>query len=235
MTPEEVIQRDAVAAKGILQLEDRDAFDKWLPKNAVILEIGVQKGIHAESIMRHATPSHLYLIDRWGDLINRATTKNLHAKAKKFQEQFAETKRRMNHFLHCDYTIIDNDVVEAIRFLDDRSLDVAYIDGGHRTFECWRDIGLVLPKLKEGAILAGHDFAVARNSWGLGPVKAVIDFLQNGMTVGGFHYTGRMVVMSNHMYADWAIQLDIPMPAYAPTTTTMGDTVGADGLPEPLE
>lgn len=46
----------------------------------------------------------------------------------------------------------------ALRWIPDRSIEMAFIDGDHSYEAVARDIKNCLPKIKAGGVLAGHDF-----------------------------------------------------------------------------
>lgn len=47
---------------------------------------------------------------------------------------------------------------EFISNFEDKSLDFVYIDGDHSYESCKKDLELWLPKVKDGGIIAGHDY-----------------------------------------------------------------------------
>jgi hypothetical protein len=49
--------------------------------------------------------------------------------------------------------------VEAAKLFPDKSLDLVYIDGDHRTESVIADITSWLPKIRKGGIISGHDYS----------------------------------------------------------------------------
>jgi hypothetical protein len=66
---------------------------------------------------------------------------------------------------------------DQLALLEDGSLDWVYLDAGHDFDSVTRDLAAVLPKLRAGGIIAGHDF-VRWGSHGFrgGVVEAVVRF-----------------------------------------------------------
>lgn len=56
------------------------------------------------------------------------------------------------------YTLYDIGSPEISKIYEDKSLDFVFIDGSHNYEDVINDIKAWLPKIKEGGILAGHDY-----------------------------------------------------------------------------
>lgn len=72
--------------------------------------------------------------------------------------------------------------VEAARHMEDRSLDLVYIDGDHSYEAVKSDILCWLPKVKHGGYIAGHDFV---DNGVFGVQQAVREFLGEPLHVDG--------------------------------------------------
>jgi len=68
------------------------------------------------------------------------------------------------------YTLIVNSSIEASKLFEDRSIDFVFIDAGHEYNDIKLDIINWLPKVKQGGVLAGHDYLYGNNN-----VKKVVD------------------------------------------------------------
>jgi predicted O-methyltransferase YrrM len=72
----------------------------------------------------------------------------------KLFEKFLENTERVKHII----TPVRTDSVSASKNYQDNSLDFVFIDGDHSYEACKADILAWLPKMKNGSILAGHDY-----------------------------------------------------------------------------
>ena len=55
-------------------------------------------------------------------------------------------------------TILDGPSNEMISKLPDNSIDICFIDADHRYSSVYSDIKLMIPKMKKGGIMSGHDY-----------------------------------------------------------------------------
>ena len=134
------------------------------PKNAVCAELGVWAGHNALSLLQTTDPAKLYLVDPYaqplrGDAMFDVVTKMFDG------EENVEIVRQWDW--------------QWLESLNDECLDWVYLDSLHTLESTARELESVLPKLKQGGILAGHDFVINRE-WELGVVAPVIELLQSG-------------------------------------------------------
>jgi SAM-dependent methyltransferase len=54
--------------------------------------------------------------------------------------------------------------LDAARKFDDNELDIVFIDASHEYEDVKADIAAWMPKVKQGGIIAGHDYSLDRNS-----------------------------------------------------------------------
>ena len=86
-------------------------------------------------------------------------------------EVFLSNTERVNHII----TPVKMMSTDAAKKYWDNSLDFVFIDGDHTHEACKADILAWLPKMKDGSILAGHDYG-----WCTGVRTAVHDALGEG-------------------------------------------------------
>ena len=117
-------------------------------KDVIGAEIGVEKGINSESILKELNISTLYLVDIWFDYneigANRPQKANFELVSNKFKNNLK-------------VKIIKDFSLKAVKEIPDNSLDFVYIDANHSYKYVYQDISVWFNKVKEGGIIAGHD------------------------------------------------------------------------------
>jgi len=111
-----------------------------MPKNAICAEIGILECDYSESIVRGTGPAQLHLID-----IKPQWTK---VARKRFKSEIAANQ----------VCVHEGDSVAVISSMPDRYFDWVYIDGDHTYAGAKRDLDAVLPKVKEGGLIALNDY-----------------------------------------------------------------------------
>ena len=119
-------------------------------KQIIGAEIGVRKGLNARSILKELNIKKLYLIDVWD---NYNGGDGIWSNMEEIYESI------LNEFGKDERVQIIKDLSEnAVRLIDDKSLDFVYIDGNHSYDYVLQDIELWTPKIKKYGFIAGHDF-----------------------------------------------------------------------------
>jgi len=128
------------------QLAYRADLCRFLLPDSVAVELGVAEGHFSEEILMSKNISHLYSIDMYAGDRNHdiGQYKQAFMRLSKFRGRTTLLKMRFD---------------EALDLFKDESIDLLYVDGyahtgeeGGKTFFDW------YPKVKRGAIIAGHDF-----------------------------------------------------------------------------
>jgi SAM-dependent methyltransferase len=160
-------------------------FDMYLdfPTGAVGLELGVGKGQNACHLLTTTKPKELHLVDTWNTYhigINFIAPENQYWELdeptydehiEKLFEKEISKKEVLTH---------KQDVFEFLAGCDDNSFDWAYVDDKHIYNHVKKELYEVIRVVKPGGIIAGHDFCILRRGWGLGPVAAVLEHVQEG-------------------------------------------------------
>lgn len=141
------------------------------------IEIGVERGLYSESILSNSHILKLYLCDPWKHLDDYNDINNTDDNIQ--EQKLAETIARLNRF---------KDRLEILRMLSqdatklfyDESLDFVYIDGNHKYEYVLEDIESWYPKVRNGGIIAGHDFLNGDipNAGKFGVRQAVTEFFK---------------------------------------------------------
>lgn len=119
-------------------------------------EVGVYRGLFAEALLRRCDEiDRYYMLDPWRHLddwnkpANRLDNEfaSIHCEAMQ-RTEFAADRR----------VILQGKTTEVSDQIPDRSLDFAYIDADHTLRGITIDLIRMLPKIKDGGVIAGDDF-----------------------------------------------------------------------------
>lgn len=135
--------------------ENRRTMIDFLPKNAIVAELGTEKGIFAQQIIKRASPIELHLCD-----VNFTSFNDQNIKS-----SFAVTKHEKR-------------TVDFLNSFEDDFFDWIYIDAGHQYNDVVKDINAAKNKVKKGGLLVFNDFAHIHPNLGrLGVMQAVSEFI----------------------------------------------------------
>lgn len=159
-------------------LSDRYSLLDSLPKNSVVVEVGVQKGNFSVQILKKTIPSHLILIDQ--DL-SQISKDNLALLQQRGSVEFVE-----------------DDSSHALSSIEESFCDWIYIDAHHGYEFVSRDIQLANSKIRVGGYLVFNDYThwSATNMTNYGVSRAVNEFLNShlnwqvaylALSGGGYH------------------------------------------------
>ena len=140
---------------------DRHELIKYLPRNAVIAEIGVAAGGFSEKILTVCQPKELHLIDPWQyqeSAEYQTDAENVPpeiavARYQNILRVFDEEIRSQRVFVHKCFSH------EAAGKFPDRHFDWVFIDGMHSYDACLSDLRLYSDKVKADGFITGHDYA----------------------------------------------------------------------------
>ncbi|GAI04063.1 unnamed protein product [marine sediment metagenome] len=141
------------------------------------VEIGVQLGKNAESMLQILNIKKLYLIDPYIHY-----KKNIHHIAQNFPSQLTRAIQKLSPFKD-KIVWVKKKSSDALNSIPD-NLDFVYIDGNHTYPYVKADIENYWPKIKKGGVLAGHDYFLntllirGRVVGGLEVKKAVDEFVK---------------------------------------------------------
>lgn len=120
-------------------------------------EIGVEKGIYSEILLKANPDLKLFSIDPWKASAYVAGIQGVDYRQKHFDECYKEAKNRLREYDGC--TIVRKTSLDAAERFKDASLDFVYIDGNHDFVNVTNDINVWQKKVRPGGIVAGHDYA----------------------------------------------------------------------------
>jgi predicted O-methyltransferase YrrM len=119
-----------------------------LPRGGVVAEVGVAFGEFSRQIVDACAPRRLYLVDLWAPSSARYGAPALDAVRARLAPELADGTAEIVRAYSWD----------GIASLPERSLDWVYIDAAHDYDSVRRDLEACLPRMREGAIIAGHDY-----------------------------------------------------------------------------
>ena len=152
--------------KNIRVITNRFCLLTYLPKQAVIAEVGVAQGDFATQILDTCQPEKLFLIDTW------STPRY----SKEMKEEVIQ--RFSNQIQHGQVMIREGDSILSAQGFPDRYFDWIYLDTDHSYQTTKKELEAYRYKMKKGGIIAGHDFI--QGNWlkgrRYGVIEAVTEF-----------------------------------------------------------
>lgn len=155
-----------VHVQNIKVIPTREDLLALLPKNGIVAELGVDSGGFSEKILQINSPQKLCLIDVWQS--KRYPEKLYQEVSSKFGEELKIGKVE----IHRGYS------TDVVHDFPDKYFDWIYIDTVHDYKVTKAELELYKSKMKEGGIIAGHDFIVGEIDvpWKYGVIEAVYEF-----------------------------------------------------------
>ena len=149
-----------------------------VPENGIFVELGAYKGKSTSFIVTEIINKNknikFYTVDTFqGDSGSKDENEINAYKQVDVSKMYEEFIINTNQLKEYYTTIIDYSHIAAKYFLDN-SVDVIFIDAGHSFESVLADLKAWYPKMKNGSIMAGHDY----NSWS-GVKKAVLKFFNS--------------------------------------------------------
>lgn len=145
---------------------DRETMLKFLPKNGIIAELGVDQGDFSNKILSITNPEKLYLIDTWA---SKRYNKN----------KMDHVRRRFQKEINTGRVIIIRSKSEiTLKKFEDGYFNWFYIDTSHSYRHTVKELELCKLKVKDGGIIAGHDYCQGniKEAFAYGVVQAVNEF-----------------------------------------------------------
>jgi hypothetical protein len=132
-------------------------------KELIGVEIGVNYGLNAKTMLKYLSIEKLYLIDPYYNNQDNITGDQRYNKTKEYLAKYKNKIKFIRKKSEQAFTEIPND------------LDFIYIDGAHEYENVKKDIELYYKKVKKGGLIGGHDFWASE----IGVCKAVLEFVKN--------------------------------------------------------
>jgi hypothetical protein len=139
-------------------IDHRDKIPELLNSLGLVgwgVEVGVLNGENADNILNWWDGERLYLVDPFGT-VNHDKYIDRCAEADMVQAARRTMEVSNNHFPRAPILMLTS--MQAVTLFDDGSLDFVYLDAQHHKEAVKEDINYWWPKIKNGGILAGHDY-----------------------------------------------------------------------------
>jgi ubiquinone/menaquinone biosynthesis C-methylase UbiE len=166
MPEAEILPERMRETKLLFHREDLLAF---LPKDAIVAEIGVDMGDFSESILQISQPKKLHLLDLWPPSVVK---KDRYTQVvERFRKATAEGLVELHR----------GDSEALLEQFPDKYFDWVYLDTTHLLDKTQRELEVCSRKIKPGGIIAGHDYTSGAWDYGVryGVVGAVNTFCNN--------------------------------------------------------
>lgn len=118
-----------------------------------IAEIGCKEGRTTGFLLHQFPALRIIAVDPWKDIGNEAESYS-EWDWKKIEREFS--RNLGDHHWRCKMKRMTS--LEAAREVEDRSLDLVFIDAAHDHANVLADIRAWWPKVREGGMVTGHDF-----------------------------------------------------------------------------
>lgn len=125
-------------------------------------EIGVEKGLYSEVLLKANPNLSLYCIDAWKIDTYDPNFKDVENAQELFERYYKEAIERLSNYSGA--TIIKKTSMDALSEIPDESLDFVYIDANHDFVSVTNDIYHWSKKVRKGGIVSGHDYAFFKSS-----------------------------------------------------------------------
>lgn len=123
-------------------------------------EIGVERGLYSEVLLKANPHLHLYSIDPWLASVYEPGIHAVDYDQEKIESYYEIAKKRLAPYKNCE--IIRKESLVAAKDFADGSLDFVYIDGNHNFINIACDLHTWKKKVRLGSIVSGHDYAYYR-------------------------------------------------------------------------
>lgn len=134
-------------------------------------ELGVSQGRFTMYLCATMHNMEMLAVDLWQERPDNTVEGGQTYEGWDHQGNYERFKANCEEYFPGRVTIVRSDTVAAAAGVEDGSLDFVFIDGDHSYDGCTRDIQAWYPKVRNGGIVAGHDFhwptvAQAVKDWG---------------------------------------------------------------------
>jgi len=139
-----------------MQIKHRIQLNRLMPKRKLTgVEVGVASGLFANDMLMNWKIETLYLVDVWRCIPFQKGDASAPQAWHKFN---FESMRRIMANHNKKAIILAGFSVDMAVKIKDQSLDFVYLDADHSYEGVLADLMAWFPKLKDGGLIAGHDY-----------------------------------------------------------------------------
>jgi hypothetical protein len=120
------------------------------------VEVGVEKGLYSEVLLKANPNLHLSCIDPWLASAYEPGADAVDTDQKLYDDRYRETVERLSPY-SCN--VYRKKSLDALNRFADNSLDFVYIDANHDFPNFINDLHQWKKKVRVGGIVSGHDYA----------------------------------------------------------------------------
>lgn len=152
--------------------------------NTNIVEIGVRYGYNFQQLLT-CEPKLAVAVDSYAEEDQDTGKEQL-----TLDQLYRDTYKRFLHYPNVK--IIRDRSERAVDIFDLFFFDYVYIDAGHTQEACYNDMHRWWPKVRQGGVMAGHDYlaTTAKDGSKFGVIEAVAEFIKvKKIPLELFHHT----------------------------------------------
>jgi len=160
------VRLDQKNIKNLKVVLNREIMLKFLPKNGIIAELGVDNGDFSNKIISFTQPKKIYLIDTWDS--ERYNKNKMNYVKKRFEKEINAGR----------VVIVRGRSEKELMKFKNEYFDWVYIDTAHSYQHTVKELELCRLKVKSSGLITGHDYCQGniKKALAYGVVQAVNQF-----------------------------------------------------------
>ena len=147
-------------------------------KVETLCEIGVRRGQNFENLIK-CNPKLAVAVDCWQEVPGKPEYNDVGASQQTLDEEYNSVMSKYGGLTNV--RVVREFSIDAAKMFPDKYFDYVYVDAAHTYEEVKKDLAVWYPKVKDGGILAGHDYFPDTRIWRgdpCGVYQAVNEFVE---------------------------------------------------------
>jgi hypothetical protein len=182
----------------------RTDFGFFLNKNGILgcgVEVGVRDGGFSDHLLKTWQGGRLYSVDPWRYFPNGEYVDIANVEQKEQERRYTQTQDLLRKY-GTRSEILRKTSKEAVSMFDTEALDFVYIDAQHHYEAVREDLQIWWPKIRQGGILAGHDYIDGEMAGSRFGVKQAVDEFTSNLNLD-------IMISHEQVFPSFFIQKDI--------------------------